>query len=183
MAASPAVDVLAQFDRGLPFRDSCADAVYAYDLLEHLDDLVGFMGEIWRICRPNARVFIKGPHATSGYATWKDPTHRRAMFIATFTYFDDTFFDGAAFAYYSKARFRIERARLNFFKNAISVPLPKRIVNRVAHIVANRDLNAQIVCERFWGHLIGIEEATVVLRAIKDDPAPQVGADPAARYS
>ena len=48
----------------------------------------------------------------------RDPEQKRKiigrLFIATFAYFDETYFDGAAFSYYSKAKFRIEKARLNF---------------------------------------------------------------------
>jgi SAM-dependent methyltransferase len=166
---SPAVDVVADFSQGLPFRDNSADAVYAYHLLEHLDDFLGFMGDIWRICRPDGRVYIKVPHASSSYVTWKDPTHKRGMFIATFAYFDDTYFDGVDFAYYVKARFRIEKARLNFsIDNSWGFPVPRRILGHLVHIVANRDRDSQFVCERFWGHLVGIEEAVLVLRALKE---------------
>ena len=172
MVQAPAVDVVAHFGHGLPFKDNSADAIYAYHLLEHLDDFLGFMDEIWRVCRPDARVYIKVPHATSPYDTWKDPTHRRGIFIATFTYFDDTYFDGVAFAYYAKARFRIEKARLNYsIKNPSSYFLPIRILNQLAHVIANRDRNAQYLCERFWGHLVGFEEACLILRAIKEAPA------------
>ncbi len=170
IARAPAVDVVADFDEGLPFKDNSADTVYAYHLLEHLDDFLGFMDEIWRVCRPDARVYIKVPHATSAFNTWKDPTHKRGMFIATFTYFDDTYFDGVAFAYYAKARFRIEKARLNFsIDNSWGFSLPKRIVGHLVHVLANRDRNSQYLCERFWGHLVGIEEAALILRAIKEE--------------
>jgi hypothetical protein len=36
------------------------------------------------------------------------------------------------------------------------------------HIMANRSRKSQYLCERFWGPLIGIEEAVLVLRALKD---------------
>jgi len=46
--------------------------------------------------------------------------------------------------------------------------LPLRILSHLVHIVANRDRDSQFVCERFWGHLVGIEEAALVLRALKE---------------
>ena len=113
VAVPGVVDVIADMSRGLPFRDNSLDGLYAYHVLEHVDDFLGLMGEIWRVCRHGGRVRVKIPHASSPYILWKDPTHKRGLSIATFAYFDDTYFDGAAFSYYSPARFRIERARLN----------------------------------------------------------------------
>ena len=166
---SPAVDVVADFSQGLPFRDNSADAVYAYHLLEHLDDFLGFMGEIWRICRPDGRVYIKVPHASSSYVTWKDPTHKRGIFISTFAYFDDTYWEGLFYGYYSKAKFRIEKARLNFsIHNPWGFSFPRRVMNHLVHVMANGSRNSQFLCERFWGHLVGIEEAAIVLRALKE---------------
>ncbi len=167
---SAAVDLVADFGQGLPFKDNSVDAVYAYHLLEHMDDFLCFMGEIWRVCRHDARVYVKVPHGASPFVTWKDPTHKRGLFIATFAYFDDTYFDGAAFSYYSKARFRIEKARLNFsiHNPDSSFSLPRRIANQLVHVLANRSRKSQYLCERFWGPLVGIEEAVLVLRALKD---------------
>lgn len=170
IAASSVVDVLADFGQGLPFKDNTVDAMYAYHLLEHLDDFLGFMGEVWRVCKDGALVYVKVPHGSSPFVTWKDPTHKRGLFIATFAYLDDTYFDGAAFSYYSPARFRIEKARLNFsIHNPDSYfSFTRRVLNQAVHIMANRSRKSQYLCERFWGPLIGIEEAVLVLRAIKD---------------
>ncbi len=166
---SPAVDVVADFTYGLPFKDNSADAVYAYHLLEHMDDFMGFMNEIWRVCRPNALVYIKVPHGSSPYVTWKDPTHKRGMFIASFAYFDDTYWEGLFYGYYSKARFRIQKARLNFsIDNVWGFSRPRRIMNFLVHVFANRSRWTQYLCERYWGPLVGIEEAAVVLGAIKE---------------
>lgn len=172
--ASPTVDVLADINRGLPFMDNSVDEIYVYHILEHLDDFLGAMAEIWRVCQPGGLVFVKVPHAASPYVTWKDPTHRRGLFIATFAYFDDTYLEGAFFGYYSKARFRIERARLNFTtsrpkNDTFSSPSwPRRVLSPLLEAFANGSRRAQYICERFWGPLVGFEEAVLVLRAVKE---------------
>jgi SAM-dependent methyltransferase len=179
----PGVDVVADVDHGLPFRESSIDAVYSYHILEHVDDFLATMNEIWRVCRPGALVFVKVPHAASTFVTWKDPTHRRGLSIATFAYFDDTYFDGAAFGYYSKARFRIERAKLNFTLSGRDEPVilgwQRRVVNVLFDAFANRSRRWQYFCERFWGPVVGIEEAELVMRAMKDarpsDPPESAG--------
>lgn len=187
--AVPGVDVVCDLARGLPFRDSSAGVVFAYHVLEHLDDFVAAVEEIWRVLRPGGLAHIKAPHAASTYTTWKDPTHRRGLSIATFAYFDDTNFDGAAFSYYSRARFRIERARLNFTltdragmpvlapvmadgrrpppPEPHAITVARRAANPMFHALANRGRAWQYACERFWGPLVGIEEVSLVLRAVK----------------
>jgi SAM-dependent methyltransferase len=169
--AVPGVDVLGDLNQGLPFKDGSLDAVYANHILEHLNDFLGTMNEIYRVCKPGALVFIKVPHAASTFVTWKDPTHQRGLFIATFAYFDDTYFDGAAFSYYSPARFRIERARLRFtlssYDENVQLGWPRRVANALFDALANRSRRFQFFCERFWGPVVGVEEAELVMRALK----------------
>lgn len=172
IVAVPGVDIIADMGRGLPFRDSSLDGIYAYHVLEHLDDFLAAVGEIWRVLKHGGRAWIKAPHASSTFMTWKDPTHRRGLSIATFAYFDDTYFDGAAFSYYSPARFRIEKARLNFTLtdrqlHAPSYRLPRRVLNVVFDALANKSRGYQYACERFWAPLVGIEEVVLTMRAIK----------------
>ena len=169
----PGVDVVADMSRGLPFADDSLDGVYAYHVLEHLDDFLAAVGEIWRVLKHGGRAYVKAPHACSTFMTWKDPTHKRGLSIATFAYFDDTYFDGAAFSYYSPARFRIEKAKLNFTLTDRQVDppsyrLPRRALNTVFDVMANKSRGYQYACERFWGPIVGIEEVVLTMRAIKD---------------
>lgn len=166
------VDIVADMSRGLPFADDSLDGVYAYHVLEHLDDFPAAMGEIWRVLKDGARAYIKVPHASSPYMTWKDPTHKRGLSIATFAYFDGSYFDGYAFSYYSPARFRIEKAKLNFTltdrqTDPNSYKRPRRVLNMVFDALANKNRAYQYACERFWGPIVGIEEAVLTMRAIK----------------
>jgi SAM-dependent methyltransferase len=176
----PGVDVVADMSRGLPFKDNSLDGLVAYHVLEHLDDFLGIMGEIWRVCKDGARVQVKVPHAASPFMLWKDPTHRRGLTIATFAYFDDTYFDGIAFAYYSPARFRIEKAKLNFTLTDRQVDPAisrvRRVLNPIFDAVANRGRGYQYACERFWGPIVGIEEAVLTLCAMKPADAATNGA-------
>lgn len=186
IVAVPGVDLLGDLDRGLPLRDSSVDVLHAYHVLEHVPDFTRGMSEIWRVLKPGGRAHIKVPHACSNFMTWKDPTHRRGLMLATFAYFDDTYFDGAAFSYYANASFRIEKARLCFTATGPPVPMParddgsdaplpephgftvaRRVLNPMASAIANKSRGFQYACERFWGPLVGIEEVHVVMRAIK----------------
>jgi ubiquinone/menaquinone biosynthesis C-methylase UbiE len=82
----PGVDVVCDFERGLPFRDSSVAQAYSIHSIEHMRDLITFMEELYRVCTPGARVLIKTPYYTSRKA-FVDPTHVRFMTEESFEYF------------------------------------------------------------------------------------------------
>ena len=84
IARIPGVDVICDVMRPLPLRDNSVDEIQASHIIEHVEDFLAFMGEIWRVCKPGALVYFRFPHGSSKYVTWKDPTHRRGVFLATF---------------------------------------------------------------------------------------------------
>jgi hypothetical protein len=43
----------------------------------------------------------------------------------------------------------------------------RRFLNPVFDAVANKSRSYQYACERFWGPIVGIEEAVLTMRAIK----------------
>lgn len=172
LARVEGVDILADVTRRLPFRDSSVDAVYGSHIVEHLDDLMGFMGEVHRVCKPGALVYFRFPHASTPYGIWKDPTHRRGVMLDTFDYFDPSTFDGQNFGYYNPAKFRIVKQRLTFNMNADTF-MPgraRRVAGRIFDALANRSERTQYYCERFWGPFAGMEEAHIWLRALKQRP-------------
>jgi SAM-dependent methyltransferase len=116
--------VVADLDHPLPFRTGAFEVVGAFDVVEHVADLVALMEEIHRVLRPGGVAQITTPHFSSANA-YTDPTHRRALGLRSFDYFDERH----ALAYYSKARFRVRAARL-FFKG--------RALGRVVFHLARR---------------------------------------------
>jgi len=73
--------------RPWPFEDGCAERIEAIDVLEHLDDVVGFMDECWRILKPGGVLKVQAVGWKSENL-WRDPTHRRGFHPDTFLYFD-----------------------------------------------------------------------------------------------
>jgi len=82
----PGVDIVCDLNDGIPLADNSVIEVKARHILEHLDDTVKIMEEIWRVCKPDARIFIKSPYYTS-IGAFKDPTHKRFFTERTFEYF------------------------------------------------------------------------------------------------
>ncbi|MBI4519856.1 MAG: methyltransferase domain-containing protein, partial [Gemmatimonadetes bacterium] len=118
-------DVVHDLDvRPWPFSDAQFDEVHAYDVIEHVADVVGTLEEIHRICRPGAVVHITVPHFSSANA-FTDVTHRHWFGWRSF----DTFTDANELSYYSTARFRRRTTRISFYAS---------LLNRVAFRLANR---------------------------------------------
>jgi SAM-dependent methyltransferase len=122
LASNP--DVVHDLDiRPWPFADNRFDQVYAFDVIEHLADIVGVMEELHRICRDGASIEISVPHFSSANA-FTDPTHRHFFSRFSFDYFDSTH----EFSFYSDARFRVVRSNLIFTPG-----LMNRLINRLAN--------------------------------------------------
>lgn len=82
--------------------------VYATQTLEHLNDRVRVMEEIWRVCQHGALVFITVPDGVCpGYV--QDPTHASPWNVGTFLYFcPEQFIQGSEMPpYHFKAKFHM----------------------------------------------------------------------------
>jgi SAM-dependent methyltransferase len=85
-----------------PLEDSAWDRIICLDVLEHVQDLVRTMEEIWRVASPGAIVEVRAPFMSS-VNYYSDPTHRRAFTSRSFDYFVE---GRPAFRLgYSRARF------------------------------------------------------------------------------
>lgn len=72
-----------------PFRDSSVGGVRALHILEHIENIVGVMKEVHRVCVPGARFHIETPYFTNG-DSWTDPTHKHHFTLRSFDYFLDS---------------------------------------------------------------------------------------------
>lgn len=82
----PGVDVVADLEAGLPFRDGEIDHVYAVHFFEHVRDLVSLMNEIHRCLKPTGVLHVMVPNCTAVNAI-ADPTHVRLFNRQAFKYF------------------------------------------------------------------------------------------------
>ena len=80
--------VVADLNEGLPFRDASFDTVGAYDVVEHVADLVALVEEVHRVLAPGGVFLVTTPHFSSANA-YTDPTHRRALGLRSFDYFGE----------------------------------------------------------------------------------------------
>lgn len=60
--ALPGVDIVMDIDGAFPIADDTVDMVYASHSLEHIDDLMFTMKEVYRVCKHGAQVCILSPY-------------------------------------------------------------------------------------------------------------------------
>jgi len=80
------VDIVHDLATGIPFPDSSADRVRAYDFVEHLPNKIRTMNEIWRVLKPGGEAEIFVP-TTEGCGAFQDPTHVSYWNLNSFLYF------------------------------------------------------------------------------------------------
>jgi len=100
-------DIVRDIEKGLPFSDNTVEEVYASHFLEHVEDLIFVMEEIYRVCKNGALVKIRVPHGLSG-SGMRDPTHVRFFVEESFHYFDRS---SGLFLYDFKCNFKIEKCK------------------------------------------------------------------------
>ncbi|MCB0408187.1 MAG: class I SAM-dependent methyltransferase [Bdellovibrionales bacterium] len=55
--------------------DNYFEKIRSLHVIEHVENVVGFMKEIHRICKPGAEIYFETPHFSS-CNSWNDPTHK-----------------------------------------------------------------------------------------------------------
>lgn len=84
--AFPGVDIVSSLETPLPLGNNEFDIVYANQVLEHVDNLVGLVGEIYRVLKPGGKLIAHTPYFRSSWAHI-DPTHVRCFTINSLDYF------------------------------------------------------------------------------------------------
>ena len=142
-----------------PLPENCADQIYLNHVLEHFENPLPIMEEVWRLARPHARVLIRTPHYSGCYA-WNDPTHRRAFSAESFRYFGEN-----NYSYYTHARFRVLHVRLKYFMEEALWPRHYRAWGRLVQWFLDRH---PTFGERFLCYWVGgIEELQATLETLK----------------
>jgi SAM-dependent methyltransferase len=168
-------DLIYDPNRGLPFRDNSFDAIYAFRILETVDDPLLLMEEIWRVGRAGAAVYLTVPHSSGSLNIWRDPEAGRAFN----TQFFEGFEPGSPWENRRlRARFHIDYVRLahQAVKGFFATRNPLRILfSGMIEALANEDRATQYRAERWWGPLVGgFEELQVLLTVSKEETNPFV---------
>ncbi len=122
-----AADAVWNLDRyPWPLEDNRFVRIHMSHVIEHLDDPMRAMAEVWRVARDGADVFIATPHFSS-HNSYTDPTHKRHLGARSFEYFtgrDFPSFTGSPF------RFEVIKVELTFGGNFVLDGLGRFLAGR-----------------------------------------------------
>ena len=142
-----------------PFPDSTFDEIYADNVIEHLNDIISVMGELYRIANPGAIIRIDVPYFRAKWA-FIDPTHKHFFTVDSFSYFDPEHVHNKLYPYSSK-KCKVERVIFNEKINDKGVAgWLKNVVKNIANKYPGR-------YETYISHLFPLDELTFYLRIIK----------------
>lgn len=109
----PGVDIVHDLNKfPYPFSDNEFDEIICDDVLEHLEDLIKVMEELWRITKPRGVIKISVPHFSSdNYFT--DITHKHPFSSRSFDFFDPRYSE-RMHPFYTHAKFRVIKKIIGF---------------------------------------------------------------------
>ena len=142
-----------------PFLDESFDRVVCNGIIEHLDNVVHVMEELYRVCRSGATISITTPYFTSVDA-FTDPTHKHYFSSRSFDYFTGNF---PEYSFYSVARFRKQRVDIRFWS------LPRLGNIRPQHWLGAKLLADRfpLVYERFFAYIVPAQSISFELVVVK----------------
>ncbi|MGC3972592.1 MAG: class I SAM-dependent methyltransferase [Pirellulales bacterium] len=143
-------------ERPYPFASDTFDAIYLNDVIEHLPNTIKTMEELYRILKPEGRVFIRVVNWNSRCAAM-DPTHVGYYTEHTFDFFGKR----VGRSYYTRARFDVVQVR--------------RVYNRFAELLCPNERLLHFFSQ-FWSNVL--DDLHFELRAVK--PAAQGDSRPIA---
>ena len=100
----PIVDIVKDLERGVPFSDDSVDIVFASHFMEHVNDLIGVIEEVYRVLKPNGVLEMINPWWESVFAH-ANPDHKRLIHEGLWGYWDNQPTDMDKEAYGIRARF------------------------------------------------------------------------------
>lgn len=95
---NPGVDILFDLEscatKRIPLESSTISYMSASHVLEHIENIIPLMSELWRVAAPDCRLDVRLPYGLSDKA-FADPTHKHYFFERSFKYFEHAFYDFA----------------------------------------------------------------------------------------
>lgn len=101
--------------------------IYASHLIEHIDDILPLMENLWTVAAPDCELIVKCPHAGSDDA-WGDPTHVRAIVEETFWAWGQPYYWRSDYGY--SGDWRLEHIKYTVNRRYAGLP-PWDILERI----------------------------------------------------
>jgi len=142
-----------------PFNNNEIDEIWLDNVLEHMNDPVRVIEEVYRVCKNGAKINVGVPYFRSFYATI-DPTHKHFFGISWFNYFDPSHLFFEKYNYKKDIKFKIDKIEFDReFANTKKTFLHKYFLKK-----AHRDMWNY---EAKWSHIYPLNSLTYYLTVIK----------------
>ncbi|MDZ4228349.1 MAG: hypothetical protein U1E54_03825 [Candidatus Levybacteria bacterium] len=122
----PEIDIAFDLERDWPSTYiGLVEEIIAFDVVEHLDDVVAFMNRCWDCLMVNGVLYMKA-------CGWRnpnvhvDPTHKRGFDIDSFDYFDPETDLGKQYGFYTDKRWQIIEKHYDRKQNVIIELKPRK---------------------------------------------------------
>lgn len=142
-----------------PFSDNKFSEVLLDHVIEHLNDPLEVLQELYRITKPDGVVLLNCPHFSGNFV---HPGHKAAISIHLFDFLNQ---DGEEV--YGSTKFTVESLILRWFRHTKGKRswMLLRLINSIINFLANLSPSAT---ERFWCYWVGgFEEIRFKVRVIK----------------
>jgi len=149
------VDKIIDLEKPLPFKDNSVNEIIAYHVLEHINNFIPLMHELYRICKKEAIIKIKTPFY-SAWGQFNDPTHVRFFTPYTFDYFKLSNYSHEIGC--EEDMFYITKVEINFGIGTSSK------LNKIINPIVN--LSHKIYC-RFFAWIFPCAEIYYELKVVK----------------
>lgn len=144
----PGIDIVADLNSTLDLLpDNSVNSIYTRHTFEHIDNFIGLMAELHRVCSSDATITIVVPHFSNPYY-YSDPTHVRSFGLYSMHYFmEKTEQPGRRVpAFYTGTRFSLISTRIDFYRTSL---LDRLLVPIIRYLV-NFNFSTQEFYERRW---------------------------------
>jgi hypothetical protein len=144
-----------------PFADSSVEEVLMEHILEHLENPIKVLIELYRVCADGAKITIKSPHFS---CNWLHPGHRSSISTMLFDYFNQSTSD-----FYGNCCFRVDSIGLRWLKPKGPHGWLANVIGRLIDVFANLHVG---FCQRVWCYWVGgFEEIEFKVTVLKPAPA------------
>lgn len=137
-----------------PFENESVDDVYIDNCLEHLDEPMKVMEEIYRIVKPKGFVKVIVPYFRS-VSAFTDPTHKTFYTVESFSYYDPAHLICQRYDY-TDAKFSLKKI---IFNEGHKKGFIKSIINKYAN-------KNPLKYERFLSTILPLDEISYTLERL-----------------
>lgn len=165
------VDIVADLNKPLvKLPDNSVEYIYSRHVLEHIDQLLPLLDEIYRVTKTDGTIEIIVPHFSNPYY-YSDPTHVRSFGLYSMHYFvssdKQTQFRKVP-SFYSETRFLIKEIYIDFYRYSIVDKIIFPFISKVINLnIQMQDFYERRLCN--WVHASQIRYVLTVDKDVVSD--------------